>query len=143
MFREIRLAALKDAPSAFGSTYEREIGSPESRWRQTVVDRARFVADVRGRRAGTVSGGDGDVPGVAALTSMWVDPAFCRAGVGDALVRHVLEWARASGYRSMNLWVVDGNDVARRLYERNGFVPTGGRQEVRAGELESEMRREL
>jgi len=36
--------------------------------------------------AGTVSGGDGEVSGAAAMTAMWVDPRFRRQGVGDVLV---------------------------------------------------------
>lgn len=77
------------------------------------------------------------------MTAMWVDPRFRRQGVGDLLVKHVLEWARANRYRQMFLWVTDGNSDAERLYARNGFVRTGGEQEVRPGELEYEMDRKL
>ncbi|OLC01628.1 MAG: hypothetical protein AUI15_05080 [Actinobacteria bacterium 13_2_20CM_2_66_6] len=143
LYRRVRLAALKEAPYAFGSTYEREAQAPESRWRQTLVDRARFVAEVDGVVAGTVSGGDGDATGAAAMTAMWVDPRFRRQGVGGVLVLHLIRWARSARYDQMFLWVTDVNANAERLYERNGFVSTGAVQEIRPGELEHEMSRKL
>lgn len=135
----MRLNALQEAPYAFGSTYAAERDSPERRWRQALVDRARFVAEEDGVAAGTVSGGDGDTGGLAAMTAMWVDPRFRRRGVGDLLVKTVVDWARATGYVEMFLWVTDGNDAAERLYARNGFTRTGAAQDVRPGHLEYEM----
>jgi GNAT superfamily N-acetyltransferase len=101
------------------------------------------VAEVGGVVAGTVSGGDGDATGAAAMTAMWVDPRFRRQGVGGVLVIHLIEWARAAHYTVMFLWVTDVNVNAERLYERNGFVNTGAVQDVRPGELEHEMSRKL
>jgi len=143
LYRRVRLAALKEAPYAFGSSHQREVHLPASRWRQTLVDRARFVAEVDGVIAGTVSGGDGDGTAAAAMTAMWVDPRFRRQGVGDVLVKHLIEWARSARYDEMFLWVTDVNANAERLYERNGFVRTGAVQEIRASELEHEMSRKL
>ncbi len=104
-----------------------------------MTDRTRLVAESAGEPAGTVSGGDGEVTGAAAMTAMWVDPRFRRQGVGDALVKAIVSWARAGGYEEMILWVTAANPGAERLYERNGFVRTGGVQHVRPGELEYEM----
>jgi GNAT superfamily N-acetyltransferase len=101
------------------------------------------VAEVDGVVAGTVSGGDADTRGTSAMTAMWVDPRFRRHGVGDLLVKTVVEWAKKTGYSQMLLWVADGNDNAERLYVRNGFKPTGERQDLRPGALEHEMVRDL
>jgi len=139
----VRLDALKEAPYAFGSTYEREMEFDEATWRRRVVERTRFIVDVDGTIAGTVSGGDGEVNAAAAMTAMWVDPRYRRQGVGEVLVKTVLEWARAKGYSQMFLWVTDVNPRAEHLYLRLGFVRTGASQEVRAGELEHEMSRSL
>jgi GNAT superfamily N-acetyltransferase len=38
------------------------------------------------------------------LASHYVEPAFRRAGVGSALVRHVLDFARARGLPELYLW---------------------------------------
>ena len=143
LYRRVRLAALEEAPYAFGSSYDIEVQAPESRWRHIVTERKRFVAEDEGQVAGTVSGGDADSTGAAAMTAMWVDPRFRRRGVGDILVKTVLEWARAEGFSRMFLWVTDGNRNAERLYERNGFRRTGAAQEVRPGHLEYEMSRTI
>ena len=139
----MRLAALEEAPYAFGSTYQRELEQSDEAWVHRLASRTRFVAEADGVVAGTVSGGDGDSTGAAAMTAMWVDPRFRRHGVGDLLVKTVIEWARAAGYEEMFLWVTDGNGDAERLYRRNGFARTGGVQDIRPGELEYEMVRRL
>jgi len=143
LYRRVRLAALEEAPYAFGSTYAAERDSPERRWRQTLIDRTRFVAEEAGVVLGTVSGGDGESVGVAAMTAMWVDPRSRRRGVGEVLVKSLLDWARSAGFAEMFLWVTDGNDAAERLYARNGFKRTGAAQDVRPGHLEFEMARRL
>jgi GNAT superfamily N-acetyltransferase len=141
----LRLAALKEAPYAFGSTYESEVGAGEQSWRERLAGRTRFVAEVDGEGAGIVSGGDSSSEGTAAITSMWVAPAHRRQGVGDLLIKTVLEWARSNGYSDAVLWVTEGNASAEKLYERNAFARTGEVNRVRAGEdrIEYEMARRL
>ena len=139
----MRLAALQEAPYAFGSTYQREVEQADGAWIRRLAARKRFVAEVDGVVAGTVSGGDGDSTGAAAMTAMWVDPRFRRQGIGDLLVKTVIDWARAAGYEEIFLWVTDVNLNAERLYQRNGFARTGAVQDVRPGELEHEMVRRL
>lgn len=139
----MRLDALKEAPYAFGSNYADEAQLDDASWRRRVTDRARFLVEVDGVVAGTVSGGDSDENGIAAMTAMWVDPRYRRRGVGEVLVKTVLEWARAEGYKQMLLWVTDVNARAEHLYLRMGFVSTGAKQEVRPGVLEHEMSRSL
>ncbi len=133
---------MKEAPYAFGATYEREAELPDEGWREVVRRRTRFVAEVEGEIAGTVSGGPAGWPGASAMTAMWVDPRFRRQGVADRLVKELIEWARRSGYEQMLLCVRDGNVAAERLYERNGFARTG-RLCSDAPRLEHEMGRGL
>ena len=143
LYRRVRLAALQEAPYAFGSNYEHEAKFEEATWRRRVGDRTRFVAEVDGVVAGTVSGGEGEVNGAAAMTAMWVDPRYRRQGVGEVLVKTLLEWAKAKGYGQMFLWVTAVNPRAEHLYAQHGFARTGASQEVRPGELEYEMSRHL
>jgi GNAT superfamily N-acetyltransferase len=132
---------LKEAPYAFGSTYEAEVDRSEKRWRSALEHRARFVAESGGEVIGTVGAGSSDVTGTAALTALWVAPAARGRGVGEALVNVVLEWAKDAGYEQVMLWVVEGNSAAEGLYGRTGFRRTGSVQMVRPGDprIEYEM----
>ena len=77
---------------------------------------------------------------------MWVHPEWRGHGVGDLLVRAVIDWATAGRYRALDLWVSVGNDPAEVLYDRHGFVRTGATQPIREEDptrLELEMVRPL
>ena len=145
-FREIRLAALRDAPEAFGSTAADAQKLEEQEWRRRLEQRAVFMAEVAGQRVGLAAGIAGEQPGEAELVSMWVAPAWRGRGVGDGLVQAVLGWAAGEGFTMVRLWVATGNTRAERLYIRLGFEATG-RSQPMGGEtlalLEFEMRREL
>ncbi|MGW1377003.1 GNAT family N-acetyltransferase [Streptomyces sp. NPDC002446] len=41
--------------------------------------------------------------------------------------------ARASGFRTLYLWVVRGNTLAQHFYERAGFVPDGAEEAYEVG----------
>lgn len=80
---------------------------------------------------------DGELAGVGALKaldadrgeikSMRVDDRFRGAGVGRALLRHIMDDARQRGISS--LWLETGTTAgfapAQRLYESEGFVVCG------------------
>jgi len=143
-FRAVRLAALWDAPEAFGSTASDAEQLDEAEWRRRVEGRAAFLAEVTGQPAGLAAGIAADHPGDAELTSMWVAPAWRGQGVGDRLVEAVLAWAAGERFATVRLWVAAGNARAERLYARHGFVSSGRQQPMggaRSGRLEFEMRR--
>ena len=133
-FRELRLAALAEAPYAFGSTLEREQGFDEAAWRSRLSGRRQFVAEAGGNwvgTAGVVPADDGE--GVE-LVSMWVAPAARGTGVSADLVQTVIEWARAEDRLPLRLWVAAGNQRAERLYSRLGFERNGEVQPIRSTE---------
>ncbi|GAA2379938.1 GNAT family N-acetyltransferase [Dactylosporangium salmoneum] len=126
-WRDVRLAALADAPEAFGSSLAREGAYDEAEWRA-------WLRPERGLKA--LAGGDGiigawvpeDRGGAVELYSMWVRPDARGRGIADALLAEALGWAEQEGRERVELWVIDGNDRARRLYERHGFRATGHTQ---------------
>lgn len=141
----MRLAALKEAPYAFGSTYEGEVGGTEASWRQRLAGWSRFVAEVNGQVVGVVGAGTGEFSGSVALTSLWVDPRFRGRGMGTALIQAVEDWARGQKLKQVLLWVTDANKSAEHLYLHLGFERTGRVSEVRPGEpaLEHEMSKRI
>ncbi|HEY8633732.1 MAG TPA: GNAT family N-acetyltransferase [Candidatus Dormibacteraeota bacterium] len=144
-FRKVRLAALQEAPYAFGSTFELEVAADEDSWRRRIVDWARFIAEVEGEVAGTVGAGAGEFALTVALTALWVDPRFRSRGIGGALVGSVVDWAASEGCTQVLLWVTEMNKAAERLYEHHGFARTGRVDEVRRGEpaVEYEMSKRI
>jgi GNAT superfamily N-acetyltransferase len=130
VLREIRLAALREAPYAFASTYARETTFAEEHWRGRITGRGvTFFAylpeftDPAG-----LAGVFEDRDGTAHLVSMWVHPEARGHGVGEALITAAADWAKARDFGALHLWVTETNAPARRLYERCGFKPTGERQ---------------
>jgi len=132
VLRDIRLAALRDAPTAFGSSYAEEVTRSEERWRDWAAGGSLFFAylpEVSTAEPTGLAGGYVKGPGRAQLVSMWVHPKARGRGVGEALIARVTEWASGqAGITSLNLWVTESNKPARRLYERCGFALTGERQ---------------
>jgi GNAT superfamily N-acetyltransferase len=139
--RDMRLAALRDAPQAFASTYEREAAFAETDWQRRIAAGGSFLAYSPEFGAGPagIAGGYEAGPGVIELVSLWVHPRARGHGVGQALVEAVVGWARARGVSRVHLWVTEVNSSARLLYERCGFRPTGERQPLPSDPERMEM----
>lgn len=127
IWRELRLAALAEAPYAFGSRLAdwQGDGDRAERWRGRleIPGSHNLVALLDGRPAGMASG----VPTehrVVELISMWVHPDARGRGVGDRLLAAVEQWARQERAEVLKLAVVEGNAAAAGLYRRNGFQLT-------------------
>jgi GNAT superfamily N-acetyltransferase len=137
-WRELRLAALREAPYAFGSTLAEWQDAPEERWRQRLEVPHNLVADLDGVPAGMASGTAPDEYGTVELISLWVTPSWRGHGVGDALVAGILSWAKAVGSGRVELNVADGNTAAAALYRRHGF--SGGSERLACGAVGSSSR---
>ncbi|MEO3973639.1 GNAT family N-acetyltransferase [Streptomyces sp. CAU 1734] len=129
VWRELRLAALAEAPYAFGATlaeWQGE-GDREQRWRARlgIPGSHNVVAVLADGPAGMASGVPSGTPDTVELISMWVSPAVRGQGVGEALVGEVERWAARGPASSVRLSVMRENGPAVALYERSGFKRTG------------------
>jgi ribosomal protein S18 acetylase RimI-like enzyme len=126
--RDLRLAALKESPIAFLATYEDQAGWTERDWRAD-VSRGRWLVAGDPPYALLGATAEDDVPtSDRYLSYLWVEAAHRRQGLGERLVREMLDLLRLAGVERAWLWVLGENEAARRLYERLGFVSTGERQ---------------
>lgn len=129
VWRDCRLAALAEAPDAFGSTLGQWSGDgdTEQRWRGRLATVAfNVVLSVEGRKVGMVSATVPGPEGAVELISLWVAPSARGQGVGDAAVAAVVAWAQAEhGEVSVVLSVKADNRPATHLYERHGFTDAG------------------
>jgi GNAT superfamily N-acetyltransferase len=130
-FKTVRLTALQDAPTAFGSTFAKESQLSNEDWlrRASTWNSGRsvcFIAMDEGAACGIVAGKcDDSRPRQAWLMSMWVASTHRRTGLGSRLVSAVELWARNQGITELRLMAVCTNSTAMRFYERCGFAKTG------------------
>ncbi len=129
LWRRLRLAALSEAPHAFGSRLAdwQGPGDQEERWRTrlSIPGACHVVAELDGEPVGMAAGVPGQGDGEAELISLWVAPGGRGRGVGDRLVRAVERWAARTGAEVLRLTVFSGNEHAMGLYRRHGFVDEG------------------
>jgi ribosomal protein S18 acetylase RimI-like enzyme len=130
IFKEVRLRALQDTPSAFSANYAEESQLTDADWTQRAVQ-------WNGRISRAYIAMDADTPcGIAGgylekedssrahLVSMWVAPSHRRLGIGCQLIDAVVAWACAQGARTLQLTVTSNNDRAIEVYRRLGFTLT-------------------
>jgi GNAT superfamily N-acetyltransferase len=131
LYKETRLRALKDTPSAFGSTYAREFAFTDDEWRQRTANLASgraigFLAMDEDQPCGLVAAlPSEEIPGCFTVVSMWVSPTHRRLGVGMLLINGIREWAANRNARELCLMVTSNNPSAMDFYLRLGFTPTG------------------
>jgi GNAT superfamily N-acetyltransferase len=132
--RSLRLHALADAPTAYGSTLALEQSYSEEVWRERSLgtssgcERATFVAERDGTWIGMVTGlanQQGETKQSTLLVAMFVATFARREGTGVALVDALTSWARDCGASQIALWVTSDNNPAVSLYQRCGFRLTG------------------
>lgn len=131
IYKAVRLRALLDSPSAFGSTYAREAAFSDAVW----AERAETMQD--GRSVIYIAFADEEpcgimrcnlddaIAGRAYLTSVWVSPSSRRTGIGCALLQAIEAWAVDAGARELRLMVTSSNEAAISFYERLGYGMTG------------------
>ena len=137
--RDVRLAALAEAPYAYAATLAGERPLGEADWRERIAP-ALWVVVVRNDEHAGLAGVFVQADGVPMLISVWVNPAHRGKGVGDALLTEMFRWLKEKRWSRVVLRVAEGNDAARGLFLRHGFVPTG---EYEPLESDPEVRTEL
>ncbi|MBQ3428735.1 MAG: ribosomal protein S18-alanine N-acetyltransferase [Mogibacterium sp.] len=130
MILEIRQAKLYDVPAM--ARIERD--SFEAPWSADEITRdvtaggnvyvAVALADEE--RAGYAEirmiAGEGQIYNIA------IAPEFRREGIGEALLRHLIDKADADGCKLVTLEVRSGNEAAMELYKKLGFREVGRRK---------------
>jgi ribosomal protein S18 acetylase RimI-like enzyme/adenylate kinase family enzyme len=130
-FKEVRLRALLDTPTAFGSTHAKEAAMTDDDWQTRAIqwngERSVGFLALDGQMTCGIIGGflNKDDATIAHVISMWVAPTHRRSGVGRQLVMAVSDWARSKQARRLNLMVTSCNTAAMAFYDRVGFARTG------------------
>jgi DNA-binding MarR family transcriptional regulator/GNAT superfamily N-acetyltransferase len=83
-----------------------------------------WIAEMNGENVGCVMVVKDELPGVARLRLLLVDPKARGLKLGTRLVDECISFARKSGYQKMTLWTHSILAAARRTYEKAGFTLT-------------------
>ncbi|MGH3500108.1 MAG: GNAT family N-acetyltransferase [Nocardioidaceae bacterium] len=133
--RQLRLAALEDAPEAFAAHYEEESQYGEEVWRKRLRRARRLLADHDGEPAGIVSMGTHDEDSTEPeLFGLWVDPRSRRERVAWQLVQAGADQALRDGHERLYFWVGSDNGGAVAFASIFGFRPTSERRPMRAAD---------
>lgn len=123
ILKEIRLASLLDAPTAFGLTHATAWAYSVAQWRdraagRTVAEYQLAFAD--GEAVGMI-GGYVSQAGEFNVIAMWVRPAFRGTAAGARLVDSIKARAAAQGHDRVVLDVSPDNARASAFYRKQGF----------------------
>ncbi len=131
-FQALRLAALRNCPSAFASSYEEENETPIAVVAERLAaksDRCVLGAWVESDLIGMLGLAREETHKLAHKAFIWgmyVAPHARRRGVGRQLVAHALSRAGSmTGVRQVNLGVNAANAEAIALYQPAGFTSFG------------------
>lgn len=119
-----RLAALLDAPTAFGASHASAAGFSDADWQQRAVSTPQrtfflaFDAEQPVGLAAQVVAGSGECH----LIAMWVHSGYRGMSVAQGLVEAVKRCAVGNGHARLVLDVAPENARAAAFYQKQGFV---------------------
>jgi RimJ/RimL family protein N-acetyltransferase len=136
LYREVRLAALEDAPEAFVARFEDEASRGEEFWQERMSRAIRIVAERGDEPVGLVGLGlhdDGD-PETGEVLGLWTAPTVRGQHVARGLVSTAARKATQDGFRLLYFWAVSDNATAVGFASSFGFRPTSKRRPVRVAD---------
>lgn len=130
-FRQLRLDALLDSPTAFSADHQMNLNQSMEYWQDRLREDEHatvFFAEhdhqiigmtgiARGRSEKTKHNG--------MLWGVYISPAWRGLHIAETLIETCIEWAKARDVKIAKLGVVSTNKSAIRCYERCGFTTYG------------------
>ena len=128
LYKQIRLASLKDAPNAFETTYDAALQRTDEMWHARVEstaqgsDQAIFLAlfdqlpigiAALVRIKGQTDSGE--------LMQVWVSPEHRGTGVAWDLMNSIFKWAQENNFHRIIAGVTKVNAGALKFYTKYGF----------------------
>ena len=130
-YRELRLHALQNAPTAFSADYETNLNHPMEFWKGRLNFDEHgiiFFAEHGPNLIGMTGIGKGESPKTrhgAYIWGVYVRPEWRGLHIAEALIENCLRWAETGGVNIVKLGVVTSNASAVRCYQRCGFAIYG------------------
>ena len=131
-YRELRLEALKNHPTAFGADYEESSTRPNEHWQERLkMDKdkeALFFAESDDQLVGMTGifrGSSKKSHHDSMVWGVYVKPQWRGNHISESLVHACLNWAIEQNIVIVKLAVVTNNLPAIRCYEHCGFTTYG------------------
>ena len=135
LYREVRLAALADAPEAFVARHDDEASRSEEFWRDRMRRADRIIAEREDEPVGLVCLGlHEEDPEAGEVFGLWTAPAVRGKRVARGLVSTAAGKATDDGRRLLYFWAVSDNASAVGFASSFGFRPTSKRRPVRVAD---------
>ena len=130
-YRELRLGALQDSPTAFSGDHQMNLDKPMSFWEGRLSfdeHGTLFFATVENNPIGMTGVRIGESPKTKHGASIWgvyVRPEWRGLHIAEALIEACVGWAKLRQVNIVKLGVTTTNTSAVRCYERCGFTIYG------------------
>ncbi len=131
-YRNLRLEALKNSPTAFGASYEERKDRLIIDWSRDLTEaqntEAIFAADAQDELVGMIGiriRVGQKTRHAATIWGVYVRPAWRGQRLCAAMMTACIEWAVQREIKTLKLAVVTTNTPAVKAYERMGFKPYG------------------
>lgn len=123
LLKHVRLAALRDAPTAFGVSYQTAADYTDQQWqsRASSATTAFWLVFEQDRPVGMI-GATVNSANRFNLIGMWIEPAARGSGVATQLVEAVKARALEKGFDRVYLDVSPDNARAANFYLKQGFA---------------------
>jgi RimJ/RimL family protein N-acetyltransferase len=130
-FRDLRLNALQDSPTAFSADYQTNLNHPMEYWHDRLredKDAVIFFAEHDHHLIGMTGIARGRSPKTRHSAGIWgvyLRPEWRGLRIAEALIETCCEWGKTQQMEIVKLGVVTTNAPAIRCYERCGFTTYG------------------
>lgn len=131
-FRELRLKALKNHPTAFGADYEEALAYPNEHWPERLKmdgnKEAIFLAEDNGPLVGMTGifrHSSKKSQHESMIWGVYVRPEWRGQHLSERLLHSCLKWAKDQSLAIVKLAAVTTNQSAIRCYKNCGFTTYG------------------
>ena len=130
-FRDLRLNALQDSPTAFSADLQTNINHPASYWEDRLREDETatiFFAEYENHLIGMTGVRLGQSPKTqhgAGIWGVYIRPEWRGLHIAEALIEMCTDWAKLRDVVILKLAVVSTNGPAVRCYKRCGFSVYG------------------
>lgn len=103
-------------------------GLTAERWEGKFLDEGSFVAVEDGKIVAHCHARAADEPKMrrwGEIHTMYTHPDYWKRGYGSAVFEQAEKWLSESGFDDVYLYVLEGNERAKRFYNAHGYLPNG------------------